>query len=103
MSYRGPRATGIIPAASVPPPHHHTMSPTTIVGVLLACGLSTSLGAQGRGRGQTAEELISQRDRKLAETWLQQGNWTTSFADAKARAKREGKLIFGYFTRSYAP
>ena len=75
------------------------MQITTIVGLLLASGLAAGLGAQSG----TAEELIARKEHKLAESWLKNADWTRSFADAKARAEREGKLILGYFTRSYAP
>ena len=77
------------------------MHTTTFVGVLLACGLAVGLDAQRRV--PTAEELISRKEQKLAEAWLKNASWTLSFADAKTRAAKEGKLIFGYFTRSFAP
>lgn len=76
-----------------------TMRTTTIVGLLLASGLAAGLDAQS----ETAAELSARKERKLAESWLKNADWTRSFADAKARAEREGLLILGYFTRSYAP
>ena len=77
------------------------MQVTTSVGVLIACGLATHLHSQARVPSDA--QLVIRKEQKLAEAWLKNANWTLSFADAKARAQREGKLIFGYFTRSYAP
>ena len=77
------------------------MHTTASAGVLLACGLAAGLDAQRPDL--TAEELITRREHKLAEAWLKNANWTLSFVDAKNRAAKEGKLIFAYFTRSYAP
>ena len=35
--------------------------------------------------------------------WYTGGGWTTSFDVAKIEAKKTGKPIFAYFTRTYAP
>ena len=83
-------------------PHLHTsMQATTIIGALLACGLASGLDAQRRA--PTAEELIDRKEAKLSEPWRKNATWSLSLADAKARAKKEGRLIFAYFTRSYSP
>ncbi len=50
-----------------------------------------------------AQELRQRYDNKLAEEWLHLGPWTTDYDEARSRARETGKLIFGYFTASYAP
>lgn len=52
---------------------------------------------------QDQESLIQKRDAKLAEDWVGNASWTTNFEAALAEAKSSGKLVFAYFTRSYAP
>lgn len=48
------------------------------------------------------QELIERRDEKLAGEWISLAPWKTDYDAARAEAKRSGKLIFAYFTRSYA-
>lgn len=77
------------------------MQITTTLGPVLACILVA--GADAQRRPPTAEQLVESRQQKLQEAFLANGDWALSFAAAKKRAKAEGKLIFGYFTRSYSP
>jgi len=49
------------------------------------------------------EELIQRRDAKLAEDFLKNASWILDYDAAKAQAKNNGKPIFAYFTRSFAP
>ena len=53
--------------------------------------------------GQDNDLLIARFDKKIAESWVKNAEWITDFAVAKATAKKTGKPIFAYFTRSYAP
>lgn len=53
-------------------------------------------------QGPSQEDLIKKRDAKLAEAWLKNGTWITDYTKAKEEAKKANKLIFAYFTRSYA-
>ena len=50
-----------------------------------------------------SEELIERRDKKLAGEWIGLAPWQTDFDAARAEARRSGKLILAYFSRSYAP
>ena len=50
--------------------------------------------------GQTNEERYK---KKLAKDFASKITWTKTLEEAKKKAVREDKLIFGYFTRSYAP
>lgn len=49
------------------------------------------------------QRLIKQRDEKLAKAFLKNGDWVTDYDAARKKSAETGKLIFGYFTRSYAP
>ena len=50
----------------------------------------------------TQAELAKKLEEKLAKPFLGVAKWTTDYDGARARAKEEHKLIFTYFTRSYA-
>ena len=52
-----------------------------------------------RGADQLKKKLAD----KLAQKWVANAGWITDFAKAKAKAREQGKQIFAYFTRSYAP
>jgi hypothetical protein len=75
--------------------------------VLRACGVAVALcaifGSPVFSQQDDLSHLVASRDKKLASPFLRQASWTTSFDEARASAKSSGKLILGYFTRSYAP
>jgi hypothetical protein len=48
------------------------------------------------------DELKKRYEDKLTKPFLAAATWTTDYDKARATAKEEGKLLFGYFTRSYA-
>ena len=47
--------------------------------------------------------LAKQRDEKLQKAFLKNGEWLTDYDAAMKKASESGRLMFGYFTRSYAP
>ena len=47
-------------------------------------------------------ELEKKRDAKLGEDWVTSNGWTSDYDEARKQAKESGKVIFTYFTRSYA-
>ncbi|MEZ6188839.1 MAG: thioredoxin family protein [Planctomycetota bacterium] len=49
------------------------------------------------------QDLEAKLKEKLAHPWIQEQGWITDYDEAMAQAKESGKLIFGYFSRSYAP
>jgi ABC-type sugar transport system substrate-binding protein len=51
---------------------------------------------------QSQEDLVKKRDEKLATPFLKKAPWITDYTQARAASKKAGKLIFAYFTRSYA-
>ena len=66
--------------------------------------VQTMLSALALGMGLAAQtDLAAKLEDKLASPFLKNADWFTDFDKAKARAKESGKVIFGYFTRSYAP
>lgn len=87
---------------------------------ILATGLALTLGlcmpavatAQERRRPQGGEQRRRpQRDtgtneekkaKKLAEPFMAAAAWITDYDKAREEANTTGKLIFAYFTRSYA-
>lgn len=67
--------------------------------VAVAC-LAGAASAQAQGQDQ--EQLKSKLEQKLAAPFLKNASWILDFDEAKAAAKKSGKRIFAYFTRSYA-
>lgn len=59
-----------------------------------AMGFSTLAHADG-----LEEKLRS----KLQEPFVGNVAWVTDYEEALRQAKKEGKLVFAYFTRSYYP
>lgn len=50
----------------------------------------------------SAQDLEQKLEKKLGEAWIKDPKWITDYDEAKAEAKKTGKVIFGYFTRSYS-
>jgi len=74
------------------------------VKTLLLPSIALLLAADGlSAQGASQEDLKKLYDTKVSENWFTGGEWTADFSVAKARAKKEGKLVFAYFTRSYSP
>lgn len=67
--------------------------------------LATILGFGVLARAQnmpSPEELKDNLSKKQSEEWIKKNPWITNYAKAKEAAKKAGKPIFAYFTRSYA-
>jgi len=62
--------------------------------LLLLCALAAT------ARADTLEEKL---EAKLKKPFVGNAAWVRSFADAKKQAAEKGKVIFAYFSRSYAP
>lgn len=75
------------------------MSPRGISLAALALFLAPALVLAGPSQ----EDLKKKRDAKYAEPWVSKFPWVTDYAKAKAQAKKDGKLVFAYFSRSYSP
>lgn len=76
---------------------------TRSLSFLMTIVAATWAGAQGsKGAEKTPAELARLFEEKSAKPWIRKGAWLTDFDEACAQAKAQGKLVFAYFTRSYA-
>jgi hypothetical protein len=51
-----------------------------------------------------AQESLEERlAEKLKKPFAKNAAWVLDFGEAKSLAAEKGKVIFGYFSRSYAP
>jgi hypothetical protein len=76
-----------------------TNSPILLaLGAALACWLAPAATAQ---KAPSQEQLIKLRDEKLALPVFQKAPWSFDYDKVRAEAKKSGKLIFAYFSRSY--
>ena len=72
--------------------------------ILLSGAAAALLLAPAVSAGTTAPDELQQKyEKKLAKEFIQFGGWITDFDEARATAKKEGKVLFVYFSRSYAP
>ena len=70
---------------------------------LSLCALLPLLTQGLEAQRKSQEELKASYEEMLHSDWFTGGGWTADFAAAKAEAKKTGKPIFAYFTRTYAP
>ena len=75
------------------------MKSNTLSGALIA-GISFLAAALPAQNSQ--DDLIAERDKKLAKPVFQKANWIFDYDQARAEAKKQGKFLFTYFSRSYA-
>lgn len=68
---------------------------TSALGAFLLAALASPALAQG-------DDLQGKLDKKLSEGWIKDPAWITDYDEALKEAKKTGKPIFGYFTRSYS-
>ena len=68
-------------------------------------GAFALLGAAGltaQREKPSPETLQRKYDEEIALPFIAKGGWILDYDDARRRAREEGKLIFAYFSRSYA-
>ena len=68
----------------------------------VAALLATLLQAQRQER-RSQDEYKQMRAETLAKEVFKKAPWLLDYDKARETAQIEGKLIFAYFTRSYAP
>ncbi len=51
----------------------------------------------------SAQSMEERYQEKLEKKFISNAAWVKTLDEATAKATKEKKLIFGYFTRSYAP
>lgn len=71
-----------------------------LTAIAVLTSLCAALPAQQKGPSQ--EQLKQQREEKLGKEVFTKADWTFDYDKARAEAKKSGKLIFAYFSRSYA-
>lgn len=67
-----------------------------------ALGLAVLAGA-ALGQGDGDAELQAKYEKKLQKDFVSKIAWTQDLSEAQKKAKESGKLVLGYFTRSYSP
>lgn len=50
-----------------------------------------------------AQSLEEKKAHKLDSAFLKKADWITDYDQARDTAKKSGKPIFGYFSRSFSP
>ena len=77
------------------------MKPTiSWAGAVIVGGLALAAALPAQQKSQ--EELIVEREKKLAKPVFHEANWLFDYDQARAEARKQGKLLFTYFTRSYS-
>jgi hypothetical protein len=71
---------------------------TTLFAPLLALG-----ALAGTAVAQDANDYQAKYEKKLQKDFVSYGGWITDYDVARETAKKEGKVIFAYFSRSYSP
>ena len=69
---------------------------------VLAAGLLFA-SATGAASNPSADELKDKFEEKLAQPFVKNGGWIADFEEAQEAAQAQDRVIFAYFTRSYAP
>lgn len=77
-------------------------TPTLLAPTLLATALLAATATTQRSQPPTQEQLVQKRTEKLAKPVFEHAAWLTDYDQARAQAKKDGKLLLTYFTRSYA-
>ena len=67
---------------------------------LFAAGL---LLVPALGNGPAVDENREKFEKKLKLEFIEHGGWITDYDKAREKAKAEDKVLFVYFSRSYAP
>lgn len=73
---------------------------------LLLTGLAAlvlTAPAADAATGVDDEQYRRKYEVKLKKEFISFGGWITDYDEARAKAKKEGKVLFVYFSRSYAP
>ena len=76
----------------------------TFMALLAFCLLAAAPDASAQQRrGPSQAELEKRKKKKVADPFLKNARWITDYDEARAKAKELDKVLFVYFSRSYAP
>jgi len=97
-----PRAEAGSQGAQPPPPGRHFLPHrrrivTNLKLLPLAAALVALLGVRAN-----AGDMENKRDKKLKEPFIEKGHWMLDYDKAREEAKKSGKPMLVYFTRSFA-
>lgn len=73
------------------------MTRLPVLGLMLLLGAMFALP-----QSASAQSMEQKRDEKLAKPVFKKAAWLFDYDAAREEAKKSGKPIFAYFTRSYA-
>ena len=76
---------------------------STLLLVAAPCALHAQDGPSSEDGQRPKTELEIKLEKKLAAPFATKVKWFTDLEKARAEAKKADKVIFAYFTRSYAP
>jgi hypothetical protein len=74
-------------------------------GILLAASATPAAALQDPAAEKKAKQQADFKEKyeaKLKEPWLVDYGWITDYDKAREKAAADGKLMVGYFTRSYS-
>ena len=69
----------------------------------LVLGAGLAVPVMAASQSTSPEEYQKRYEEKISKDWLKKADWSLDLEASLARAKKEGKPVFAYFTRSYAP
>jgi hypothetical protein len=69
----------------------------------LLSAVAILLATAALSSAQSQDDLKKKREEALKEPFLKKAPWLLDYDKALAEAKKTGKPVFAYFTRSYAP
>ena len=79
----------------------HPMRHAFVLPAILA--LLSAAPAPAQAQAQHQDQLKANLENKLAKEFVESGAWRLDYDEARAEAAREKKLLFVYFTRTFAP
>ena len=83
----------------------HTRPFTTLLlTACLAASTASATAPRQEPDDHAAEQAAMRKnlEQKLAKEFVERGGWRLDYDAARAEARREKKMLFIYFTRSYA-
>ena len=75
----------------------------TALSLTLAVTLQIFGGGAAASSADERTDLQAKLDAKLALPFVKNGGWRLDYEAARKEAAKEGKLLFVYFTRTFAP